>query len=123
MLIGLLTGGIAFLVTMTVNERTAYLLLCPMLVGMGFGISFIMPAMTTAVIASVPKERSGIASGVLNASRQVGSALGVALLGSLVSQHSTFVAGMHSALAIAGAAFLFGALVTLLFVKPGHNRA
>ena len=121
MLIGLLTGGIAFLVTMVVNEHTAYLLLCPMLVGMGFGISFTMPAMTTAVVASAPKERSGIASGVLNASRQVGSALGVALLGSLVSQRSTFVTGMHSALAIAGAAFLCGALVTLLFVKPGHS--
>jgi DHA2 family methylenomycin A resistance protein-like MFS transporter len=121
MIVGLLTGGIALLATMIVNEKTAYLLLCPMLVGTGFGISFTMPAMTTAVVSSVPKERSGIASGILNASRQVGSALGVALLGSLVSQHRTFISGMHEALAIAGAAFLTACALTLLFVQSRHS--
>jgi DHA2 family methylenomycin A resistance protein-like MFS transporter len=121
MIVGLLAGGIALLATMMVNEKTSYLLLCPMLIGTGFGISFTMPAMTTAVMSSAPKERSGIASGILNASRQVGSALGVALLGSLVSQRSTFIAGMHEALAIAGAAFLIGCVLTLLFVQSRHN--
>lgn len=121
MVIGLLVGGVALLLTMLVNEQSSYLLLIPMLIGTGFGISFTMPAMTTAVVASAPKERSGIASGVLNAGRQMGSALGVALLGSLVSDPATFITGMHLALAIAGAAFLLGCLLTLLFVQPGHE--
>ncbi|HZR41980.1 MAG TPA: MFS transporter [Ktedonobacteraceae bacterium] len=117
MVIGLLAGGCAFLAMMLVNEGTGYLVLCPMLLVSGFGIAFTMPAMTTAVVAAAPRERSGIASGVLNASRQVGSALGVALLGSLVSQRSTFIPGMHVALAIAGAAYLVGCMITLLFVR------
>ncbi len=44
-----------------------------------------MPAATAAVIESAPAERAGIASGVLNAARQAGGAIGVALLGTLIA--------------------------------------
>lgn len=119
MVSGLLLGAAGFLAMMLANATISYWLLVPMLVAIGFGMAFTMPAMTTAVIASAPRERSGIASGVVNASRQTGGALGMALLGSLVSQRSMFVPGMHVALAIAGAAFLFACALTLLFVQKG----
>jgi len=45
--------------------------------------------MTTALLASVEKERSGIASGVLNTVRQAGGALGVAVLGSFLAAHGS----------------------------------
>jgi len=64
----------------------------------------------------VEKSRSGIAAGVLNATRQTGSVLGVALFGSLAGQENGFMAGMHASLLIsacllfaAGAAIWFGA--------------
>lgn len=117
MLIGLTPGAAGFLLMTLVNATTGYLLFVLPLMAIGFGMAFTMPAMTTAVISSAPKERSGIASGVVNASRQVGSALSVAVLGSFVSQRATFISGMHLALAIAGGAFLFGLLLTLLFVR------
>jgi hypothetical protein len=41
-----------------------------------------------------------IAAGVLNAIRQTGSVLGVALFGSLIGQPDTFMRGAHQALAI-----------------------
>jgi hypothetical protein len=41
----------------------------------------------------------------------------VALLGSLVSKRTTFVAGMHIASLIAGAAFLLGCLLSLPYVR------
>lgn len=121
MMIGLVLGGIGFLAMILVDATTSYLLLCAMLVAIGFGTAFTMPAMTAAVIESAPKARSGIAAAVLNASRQVGGVLGVALLGSLVSRRSSFVPGMHVALGIAGAAFLVGFVLSFLFVRQGHT--
>lgn len=47
--------------------------LVPMLVAIGVGMSYTRPAMTAAVIESVPGERAGLAAGVVNGSRQVGS--------------------------------------------------
>lgn len=45
--------------------------------------SLAMPAMTAVVVGAAPDDRAGLASGVLNASRQSGGALGVAVLGTL----------------------------------------
>jgi DHA2 family methylenomycin A resistance protein-like MFS transporter len=57
----------------------------------------------------------GLAGGALNASRQVGSALGVALLGSLVAGGG-FIAGMHAAGALAAATFLAAAGIALRWI-------
>jgi DHA2 family methylenomycin A resistance protein-like MFS transporter len=62
-----------------------------------------VPPMTSALLGSVEKARSGIAAGVLNATRQTGSVLGVALFGSLVGQADAFVPGVHTALLISTA--------------------
>jgi MFS transporter, DHA2 family, methylenomycin A resistance protein len=51
---------------------------------LGISIGYITPAMTTGVLASSAAETSGVASGILNAGRQVGSSLGVALMGTFV---------------------------------------
>ncbi|HTK08397.1 MAG TPA: MFS transporter [Ktedonobacteraceae bacterium] len=117
MLVGLFVGACGFLLMLTIHTSTPYLLLCPMLITIGFGMSFTMPAMTTAAVASAPKERTGIASAVLNMSRQIGSVLGYALLGSLVSGSAMFVSGLHVAMAISSATFFLACLLTLLFVK------
>jgi DHA2 family methylenomycin A resistance protein-like MFS transporter len=51
---------------------------------LGIAMGYITPAMTAGVLASSPAETSGVASGILNAGRQVGASLGVALMGTLV---------------------------------------
>jgi MFS transporter, DHA2 family, methylenomycin A resistance protein len=117
MVLGLTIGGLGMLDMSLVQASTAFLLICPALLATGFGTAFTMPAMTTAVIASAPGERSGTASGVLNASRQMGQVLGTALLGSLVADQDTFLSGMHSALLIAGTAFLLGCCLSAIFVR------
>ena len=47
--------------------------------------SLAMPAMTAVVVGSAGREHAGVASGVLNTTRQAGGALGVALLGALLA--------------------------------------
>lgn len=54
-----------------------------------FGVvSLAMPSMTSVAMHALPSSRAGMASGVLNAARQTGSALGFALLGSLLTAGS-----------------------------------
>ena len=66
----------------------------------GFGIGLIVPAITSALLGSVDRSWSGIASGTLTAFRQTGSVLGVALFGSLLAGMGA-TAGLHTACAIA----------------------
>jgi len=101
-----LIGAAGFLSMCLTDTTTPYLVFCFMLMTIGFGLAFNVPAMTNACIESAPRERLSIASAVLNAGRQVGSVLGVALLGTLVSSSQGFVLGMRVALVIAGTAFL-----------------
>lgn len=55
--------------------------LAPWLVVMGFGLSFVFPALMAGMVNAAPTGTAGAAGGVLNASRQVGATLGVAVLG------------------------------------------
>lgn len=54
-----------------------------MMFGFGFGLG--MPSLTDMVMASVPVEDAGVGSAVNDVSRELGSALGVAVIGSVIS--------------------------------------
>lgn len=121
MLAGLCTGAAGFLALAAVTgpQRPYWQAVLP-LAAVGFGTSFTMPAATAAVMEAAPSARGGLASGTINAARQAGGVIGVALLGSLVAGHSAFVPGLHLGLAISAGAFGLGALATALGV--GRRR-
>ena len=50
----------------------------------GVGMAMTMTPMTAAAMSSVPVDKAGVGSGVLNTFRQVGGALGVALMGAIL---------------------------------------
>ena len=50
----------------------------------GIGIGLMLSPITSTVLAAVPPTRGGLASSVVNTSRQLGSVLGIAVLGALV---------------------------------------
>jgi DHA2 family methylenomycin A resistance protein-like MFS transporter len=108
----LAAGGTAILAL--ADPHTAYRLLLPGLVLLGLGMAATMPSMTAAVMLAAPREFAGIASGVLNAARQVGGVLGIALLGTLIADTRDFSSGMHPALGIVVGAFLIGAALSAL---------
>jgi MFS family permease len=58
----------------------------------GSGMALVMPPATTAVMSVLPREQAGSGSAINNIARQVAVALGVAVLGSLVS--SIYRSGM-----------------------------
>jgi len=73
------------------------------------GLGLLVPPLTSTLLGSVERARSGIAAGVLNATRQTGSVLGVALFGSLVASYGAFVTGLHQSLIISAAVLLLAA--------------
>ncbi|MFM0715131.1 hypothetical protein PQQ73_02175 [Paraburkholderia strydomiana] len=67
----------------------------------GLPARLITPATTAALMACVDGSRAGIAAGVLNAARQTGAALGVALSGALIAMRPSTAEGMRASLLIA----------------------
>ncbi len=66
---------------------------------MGVGMANVMPPATESIMASVPREKAGVGSAVSNTIRQVGGALGVAVLGAVLSSvYRHDVAGATAAL-------------------------
>jgi hypothetical protein len=77
---------------------------------LGLGVALV--GSTIAAVQGVPQSQSGLASGLLNTSRLVGGALGLAVLGTIAANHTKSV---HAASAAAtrtdgyGLAFMVGA--------------
>ena len=115
MVLGLGVGGLGLGSLSLVQVRTPLGAIVGPMLAMGIGASLAMPAMTHAAIDHTPKERAGIGSAVLNASRQVGGVVGIALLGALIG--GRFMVGMHWGMLLAGALFLAGSGVSLAFVE------
>jgi EmrB/QacA subfamily drug resistance transporter len=60
--------------------------LCFIFFVQGGAIGLVMPPVTEAVMSVVPRQRAGAGSALTNTARQVGGALGVAVLGSVLAQ-------------------------------------
>jgi DHA2 family methylenomycin A resistance protein-like MFS transporter len=110
MAIGLGAGATAAILLATVGGDSATAAILSMLPLAA--LSFCMPAMTALAMAEAPQGRVGLASGVLNAARQAGGALGVALLGTLLSVGGSL--NLHLSLAVVAALYLTAIALTLV---------
>jgi DHA2 family methylenomycin A resistance protein-like MFS transporter len=124
MTLGALVDALGFALLLMATADSRYLILLPAFAlipgGMGVGV----PAMTTAVLASVDRAQSGLASAALNAARQAGGAIGVALFGSLAGDRpGQIVGGLHLSAMIAVVLLLLTALLAWLAVSDKHRSA
>jgi MFS transporter, DHA2 family, methylenomycin A resistance protein len=81
-----------------------------------------MPAMTAVAMRHAPPDRLGLASGVFNASRQTGGALGVAVLGALLSAGSGYIA-LRPAFVATASAYAAGIVLALTGWRRTHSSA
>jgi MFS transporter, DHA2 family, methylenomycin A resistance protein len=110
--IGAALSALGCLALLGLEPGTSYWEIGAQLTIIGAGLGLLVPPLTSTLLGSVEKSRSGIAAGVLNSTRQTGSVLGVALFGSLAGQANAFMAGMHESLMIA-ACLLFAAAAAI----------
>ena len=104
-------------------DATFWNLLPGMLVG-GVGMSLTMTPGAAAAIRAVPVDKSGVGSAVLNAFRQVGGSLGIAVMGAIVAHQvagrrtpEAFVDGFSTALVVAAAVAFAGAVIAAGLVR------
>lgn len=82
---GLLISAAGFALLSQLGPSSPYVWLGLALVLMAFGSALAMPPSTSAIVGSVPPGKAGVGSAVNDVTREVGGALGIAVLGSLVS--------------------------------------
>jgi DHA2 family methylenomycin A resistance protein-like MFS transporter len=82
-----------------------------------FGMTSILPALLATVMSVAPRDLLGTASGAVNSSRQLGGAIGVAVLGALLNAGPDFMHGFHLSLQVAAVALFSGAVLMLVFVR------
>lgn len=87
-----------------------------------FGSSLIVAPMINASLATVERSSAGIASGVLNAVRQAGGAVGVAVFG-IIGAGGASVGGIRQAMLIAAALFLLAFVAALVWIRPRGQKA
>jgi DHA2 family methylenomycin A resistance protein-like MFS transporter len=101
-------AGAALLATAGPKTYITLILAGSILLGL---VSLAMPAMTAAVVGAAGPGHAGVASGVLNAARQSGGALGVAVLGSLLGHGHSL--SLHVPLLVATAGYLIAIALAL----------
>jgi hypothetical protein len=82
---GLALSSIAMIGLRFLEVDSSYNLIWPFYLMLGVGIALTLPAASAAAMGAIDPRKAGVGSGVLNASRQVGGALGIAVLGSVAT--------------------------------------
>lgn len=80
-----LTGGGLALMAATVSVERGYLSILPGIVVMGIGMGLSMVPSTEAITLSLPREKQGVASALNDVTREFGTALGIAMLGAILT--------------------------------------
>lgn len=92
---GLLLIGAGAAAQAAVGSGSSWTVLVPGLVGTGVGVGLATPMLVSTAVSAVGHQRAGMASGAVNTARQLGNALGIAVLG--VVFHSGLSSSAHDA--------------------------
>jgi MFS family permease len=89
----------------------------------GFGAGLVLVPSSVAAMAGVPAARTGVAAAMLNVSRQLGGALGLAVISTVVASHTrgtapaALTAGFHAGFAVSAALVAVTALVAVALLR------
>jgi MFS family permease len=121
---GMLLLGVQLLYLSQLGADADFWNLLPGFLVGGLGMALTMTPTAAAATRSVPVEKSGVGSAVLNAMRQVGGSVGIALMGAIVANEASgrpglegFLAGFERALVVAALIAFAGAIVAFALVR------
>jgi hypothetical protein len=124
----LLAGQLLYFSRLGVEE-TYWHLLPAMIIG-GFGMAMVMTPSAAAAVRALPVDKSGVGSAVLNAFRQVGGSMGIALMGAIMAHRvgdvqgpavfrnkELFVDALSTTLTVAALIAVLGAVVAFVLIR------
>jgi EmrB/QacA subfamily drug resistance transporter len=124
MTIGMVLLGVQLLYLSQLSADATFWNLLPGFVVGGIGMAMTMTPTAAAAVRAVPVQKAGVGSAVLNAMRQVGGSVGVALMGAIVAHEASgrpgidgFMAGFERALFVASLIAFAGAIVAFALVR------
>ena len=118
MILGAVGTVVGFSMLSQLGPATPYAAMLLPFIMIPAGMGFAIPAMTATVLSSVDRSRSGTASAVVNAARQTGGAIGVAIFGALAGNSpAQIIRGLKTASFIS-----LGLLITVTFVAWKYIR-
>jgi len=82
---GLSVGAVGLIIASRLTAGASYPEVLASLVVLAAGLALVMPPATESIMGSLPLAKAGVGSAVNDTTRQVGGALGVAVLGSVMS--------------------------------------
>jgi EmrB/QacA subfamily drug resistance transporter len=120
--VGQLLCATGLLAIRGLEASSPWTVMLPGLLVLGVGIGLANPAVTYAALGVVPATRSGMASGVNNTFRQVGIAIGIAVLGTLLPTRvegdpAAFAAALDQILLVSAGAAVAGAALAATLVR------
>jgi MFS transporter, DHA2 family, methylenomycin A resistance protein len=119
--IGMLANAIGPLVIVFSDGSAGVLIALFGLLVSGTAGGLAVPGLNIVVAVSSPPDLVGVGTAALNASRQVGAVLGIAILGSMIGD-ATDSGSVHAALATGAVASVVGVVLALVFVRAGPAR-
>ena len=114
---------VALLLILLLGRDAPYVAIAPLLVVLGLGTGMEISAVVAVGVRVLPPEEAGVASAVVNTSRQVGTALGAALIGSVYGAGGWEHYRLALMIAIAGFAIGVFAILLGLTGQPGRVPA
>jgi EmrB/QacA subfamily drug resistance transporter len=128
MAVGMILLSVSLFTFSRLDASSDFWNLLPGLLVGGLGMGLVMTPTTAAVMGSVPVEKAGVGSAVLNSMRQVGGSLGIAVMGAIVASQvdappgtpeaaAGFVTGFQHALVVASLIALGGAFLSVATVR------
>ncbi|MFD7609339.1 MFS transporter [Streptomyces sp. NPDC059828] len=120
---GMILAALGLAGWVAAGDDPAYPLLVAPMMAAGFGTSFALTGSTATVMEAAPTGYSGTASALFNTTRQIGSATGVALGGTLLATASDYGAGLRISMAVGALAYLTAAVLAWLCVPPKRKAA
>jgi MFS family permease len=130
---GMTLLAVSLLLFGTLDANSSFWNILPGLLVGGVGMAVTMAPTTAAAMGSVPVDKAGVGSAVINSMRQVGGSLGIAIMGALVATavsvlpasplwRDQFVIGYHRAVHLGAALVLVGAIISVLTVRQLPRR-
>lgn len=121
-LIGLSLAATGYLTLSGISAAMPFAVTMVPLFLIGSGTALAVPAINMVMLAGVERSRVGIASGALNAARQIGGVVGVGVFGSLVAGNALEITGgLRHALILSGVAMVLSIAVTVRGIREGRS--